>query len=186
MIVAVTPDDTRADKRADNRTSDTNCPVSWRARPGSFVSLMSLYESNYIRLRGLIPHLEAIGTSALSTVSGDCPLHVMIEERSRYTTTLTLTYLFDVPDAADGSASPGLRDPDLQIRVYHDARLAEVQSCARWHRHEVLESIRSDCARALGDRWLRNVMLNKWLDYCVERGHRFDQATLVAAETTTA
>jgi uncharacterized protein YqiB (DUF1249 family) len=149
--------------------NDTYSQVSWRSRPGSFVSLMSLYESNYIRLRWLMPQLEAIATSAISTVVGDCPLHVMIEERSRYTTTLTLTYLFD--DAEDGT--PALRDPDLQIRVYHDARLAEVQSCARWHRHEVLESIRSECARALGDRWLRNMMLNKWLDYCVERGHCF-------------
>lgn len=162
MIVAETP------------INDTNCPVSWRARPGSFVSLMSLYESNYIRLRALIPQLDAIGTNAISTVAGDCPLHVMIEDRSRYTTTLTLTYLFDAPADDSGTAVAALRDPDLQIRVYHDARLAEVQSCARWHRHEVLESIRSECARALGDRWLRNVMLNKWLDYCVDRGHRFD------------
>jgi uncharacterized protein YqiB (DUF1249 family) len=152
--------------------NDTNCPVSWRARPGSFVSLMSLYESNYIRLHWLIPRLESIAASAISTVAGDCPLHVRIEERSRYTTTLTLTYVFAAPDAMSMTA---VHDPDLQIRVYHDARLAEVQSCARWHRHTVLESIRSEFARALGDRWLRNVMLNKWLDYCVERGHRFNQ-----------
>jgi uncharacterized protein YqiB (DUF1249 family) len=48
-----------------------------------------------------------------------------------------------------------------------------VQACARWHRHTLLEELRSQLARELGDRWLRNVMLNKWLDYCVERGHRF-------------
>ena len=89
-----------------------------------------------------------------------------VEERSRYTTTLLLTYVFE-------DASGSTTDPDLQIRVYHDAKLAEVQACARWHRHAMLESIRSELARALGERWLRNVMLNKWLDYCVERGHRF-------------
>ena len=89
-----------------------------------------------------------------------------VDERSRYTTTLRLTYVFD-------DAGAPLADPDLQIRVYHDARLAEVQACARWHRHAMLESMRSHLARELGDRWLRNVMLNKWLDYCVERGHRF-------------
>lgn len=154
--------------------NDTYCAVSWRSRPGSFVSLMSLYESNYIRLRSLVPQLESMDGWTISTVSGDCPLHLMIEERSRYTTTLTLTYLFDAAE----EGMPALRDPDLQIRVYHDARLAEVQSCARWHRHEVLESIRSECARALGDRWLRNMMLNKWLDYCVERGHHFPVSSL--------
>jgi len=147
--------------------SDTYCAVSWRARPGSFVSLMSLYESNYIRLASLVPHLETVARPQVSEVAGDCPLHLAVSERSRYTTTLRLTYVFE--DGGDR----GLADPDLQIRVYHDARLAEVQSCARWHRHAMLDALRSQLARDLGDRWLRNVMLNKWLDYCVERGHRF-------------
>lgn len=147
-------------------TTDTNCPVSWRARPASFVSLMSLYESNYIRLGWLAPDLATLPATSVSKVAGDVPLHLTIEERSRYTTTLNLTYLFD-------DAGEVLSDPDLQIRIYHDARLAEVQACARWHRHAQLESIRSQLVRALGDRWLRNMMLNKWLDYCVERGHRF-------------
>jgi uncharacterized protein YqiB (DUF1249 family) len=147
--------------------TDTNCAVSWRSKPGSFVSLMSLYESNYIRLGWLIPNLAGIDRASVSHVDDDCPLHLHIDERGPYTTTLTLTYIFEDADAGR------VADPDLQIRVYHDARLAEVQACARWHRHSILESIRSDLARALGDRWLRNVMLNKWLEYCVERGHRF-------------
>jgi uncharacterized protein len=149
--------------------SDVNCAVSWRARPGSFVSLMSLYESNYIRLGWLVPQLDRLEGSLLSEVEGDCTLHLTVEERSRYTTTLSLTYKFE-------DASGTVSDPDLQIRIYHDARLAEVQACARWHRHSTLESIRSQLARQLGDRWLRNMMLNKWLDYCVERGHRFPQS----------
>jgi uncharacterized protein len=158
--------------------TDTNCAVSWRSKPGSFVSLMSLYESNYIRLGWLIPNLSQIDGASVSNVERDCPLHLRVDERCPYTTTLTLTYLFE--DAEGGR----IADPDLQIRVYHDARLAEVQACARWHRHSVLESIRSDLARALGDRWLRNVMLNKWLDYCVERGHRF--APALATSSTAA
>lgn len=153
---------------ADLQT-DTHCAVSWRARPASFVSLMSLYESNYIRLGWLIPDLAAMSGSVVSAVAGDCPLHLIVGECSRYTTTLTLTYIFD-GESSDGRP---VSDPDLRIRVYHDARLAEVQSCARWHRHAMLESIRSELVRDLGDRWLRNIMLNKWLDYCVERGHRF-------------
>jgi uncharacterized protein YqiB (DUF1249 family) len=153
--------------------NDSNCAVSWRSRPGSFVSLMSLYESNYIRLGWLIPRLHDIESVCVSEVEEDCPLHLRIDERTKYTTTFTLTYLFD--DGAEQVA-----DPDLQIRIYHDARLAEVQSCARWHRHAMLEAIRSDLARALGDRWLRNIMLNKWLDYCVDRGHRFLPATRLA------
>lgn len=148
------------------RDEDELLPVSWRARPGDFVSLMTLYESNYVRLRKLVPDLSVIQGAVTSTVTDDCPLHLGIVERGPYTTTLTLTYLFD-------TAAGQIADPDLQVRVYHDARVAEVLSCARWHRHEVLAAIKSDLYCQLGDRWLRNVMLNKWLDYCVERGHRF-------------
>ena len=34
--------------------ADSLCVTSWRARPVSFVSLMTLYESNYIRLHALL------------------------------------------------------------------------------------------------------------------------------------
>jgi uncharacterized protein YqiB (DUF1249 family) len=152
----------------DDLQTDSNCAVSWRSRPASFVSLMSLYESNYIRLGWLISDVLDTPSQMISEVAGDLPLHLRVAERSRYTTTITLTYLFE---SADGNS---IADPDLQVRIYHDARLAEAQACARWHRHELLASLRSELALALGDRWLRNVMLNKWLDYCVERGHRFE------------
>ncbi len=147
-------------------TQDELLPVSWRSRPGDFVSLMTLYESNYVRLRSLVSELDSIQGEVTSVVDGDCPLFLRIEERGPYTTTFTLTYLFE-------SLAGTIADPDLQVRVYHDARVAEVLSCARWHRHEVLASIKSVLYCQLGDRWLRNVMLNKWLDYCIERGHQF-------------
>lgn len=148
------------------RSQDELLPVTWRSRRGDFVSLMTLYESNYVRLRRLVTHVASIEGEHTSSVANDCPLFLRVEERSRYTTTFTLTYLFD-------SHAGQIADPDLQVRVYHDARLAEVLSCARWHRHQVLASIKNHLYCQLGDRWLRNVMLNKWLDYCVERGHCF-------------
>ena len=146
--------------------TDSLCPVAWTARRGSFVGLMTLYESNYVRLGWLVPDFASVVHEQVSNVPGDCPLTLRLAERSRYTTTLALTYLFDDPAGV-------VADPDLEIRIYHDARLAEVSRCARWHRHEALSSIRSNLGQQLGDRWLRNVMLNKWLDYCVERGHCF-------------
>jgi len=163
---------------AEALETDTNCAVSWRARPGSFVSLMTLYESNHIRLSWLLPWLRApvlegmpIESPQISTVEGDCPLHLAVEERSRYTTTLRLTYIFE-------ERSEPVADPDLRVRIYHDARLAEARSCARWHRHGLLDSIRTQLTRDLDERWMRNIMLNKWLDYCAERGHCFAHAEL--------
>ena len=40
--------------------ADQWCETSWRARPGSFVSLMTLYESNFVRLGWLVRDLRSI------------------------------------------------------------------------------------------------------------------------------
>jgi hypothetical protein len=147
-------------------TADTLCVTSWRARPVSFVSLMTLYESNFIRLRGLVGEVRRLAGRMVSSVPGDLDLHVEALEHSPYTTVLRLTYFFP------GEGGP-VADPDLEVRVYHDARLAEASRCGRWVRHPALAGVQAGLPAALGERWLRNMMLNKWLDYCAERGHGF-------------
>ena len=111
-------------------------------RPGTFTGLMILYESNYIKLHQLLTQLEWPADRVVSSSPRDNDLHAAIVRREPYTTTLRLTYWFD---DLNGTRAP---DPDIIVRIYHDARLAEVQSCARWHRHAMLESLRSTLARA--------------------------------------
>ncbi len=154
--------------------NDTLTPVTWRARPRSFVALMGLYESNHIRLGWLAGELPLLDGRHRSSVPGDCDLLLTVTERSPYTTTVNLTYL--LPDS-DG----GTQFPDMRVRVYHDAHVAEAQEWAGTHSQPVLKALRSHAERELDQRWARNVMLNKWLEYCVERGHRFSSATRLAA-----
>jgi uncharacterized protein len=151
--------------------NDTLTTVSWRARPRSFVALMSLYESNYIRFGWLAGDVVSLEGSYRSVVAGDCDLLLTVIGRSPYTTTLNLTYL--LPDAS--TARPY---PDMGVRLYHDARLAEAQEWAP-HASSATKSLRGRMERELDQRWVRNVMLNKWLEYCVERGHRFSPATRI-------
>jgi uncharacterized protein YqiB (DUF1249 family) len=151
-------------------TVDSLCVTSWRARPVSFVSLMTLYESNYIRLRQLVADVQHRVGHFVSHSTQDCDLHLRVLEHGRYTTIMQLTYLFEDPAGT-------LADPDLEVRVYHDARLAEASHCGRWLRHPGLRTIRSALSVTLGERWLRNMLLNKWLEYCSDRGHRFAAVT---------
>jgi uncharacterized protein YqiB (DUF1249 family) len=139
--------------------------VSWRSRPRSFVALMSLYESNYLRLVQLAGDLASLADSRVSHVAEDCDLRLMVTERSPYTTSLDLTYLFD----AEGVTTY----PDMRVRIYHDARLVEAQEWAVQHEHEALRRLRGVAERELDQRWARNTMLNKWLEYCIDRGHGF-------------
>jgi uncharacterized protein len=140
--------------------------TSWRAQPGSFVSLMTLYESNFVRLGWLVSELRSVTERRVSRVASDCDLCLTPLELSRYTSVFRLTYEFD-------SGAAPLRDPDLEVCVYHDARLAEVRSFRGFQRHPQLSKLQSGLKRELDQRWTRNMMLNKWLEYCAERGHRF-------------
>jgi uncharacterized protein YqiB (DUF1249 family) len=157
--------------------TDTLSLVSWRARPGSFVALMSLYESNYLRLAHLAGDLQALADVRVSRVPADCDLRLSVTERSPYTTSFDLTYLFD---AAEGVTT----FPDMRVRVYHDARLVEAQEWAQQHDHEGLKRLRGMAERELDQRWARNTMLNKWLEYCIDRGHGFRDARIYESAET--
>jgi uncharacterized protein YqiB (DUF1249 family) len=122
--------------------------------------LMAVYESNYLRLAELAGELRALHGERRSIVAGDCDLVLTVTERAAYTTTVNLTYVFE-RDAA----------PDMTLRIYHDARLAEAQAWGGPHGHQALRTWRRGAERELDHRWARNVMLNKWLEYCVDRGH---------------
>jgi uncharacterized protein len=146
---------------------DHTLPASWRGAPRTFVSLMTLYESNYVRFRQLVGDFTTLADESISKTAADCALRLSVEERGRYTTTFTLTYQFD--DQGVETA------PDLSVRVYHDARLAEAMHSANSHRHRLLDALRTQLNSELDNRWRRNTMLNKWLEYCADRGHRFDR-----------
>jgi uncharacterized protein YqiB (DUF1249 family) len=157
--------------------------VSWRSRPRSFVALMSLYESNYQRLGWLAGSLATLAGNHRSTVRDDCDLLLSVTERTPYTTTMNLTYRLDEPGASPVATAESVSYPDMGIRVYHDAHVVEAQEWAagRNPSHGVLQALRRHAERELDQRWARNMMLNKWLEYCLERGHRFSPATLIPA-----
>lgn len=133
-------------------------------RPKSFIGLMSLYESNYLRMMQLIPELERLDGYYKSRVAGDCSLHVEILERSRHTVTLSLSYFF----YENGQR---IADPDMKVRVYLDGKLAEAMSLTNDHRHAELRRLWCVHRRELDARWRRNIVLNKWLDFLSDRGH---------------
>ena len=154
--------------------NDAQTMVSWRATPRSFVALMSLYESNYLRLATLAGDLRHLPAAYVSNVPEDCDLRLSVTERSPYTTSLDLTYLFARGEDEGGGIATY---PDMRVRIYHDARLVEAQQWADAHAQPVLQALRYRAERELDQRWARNMMLNKWLEYCVERGHRFSDRT---------
>lgn len=138
--------------------------------PGSFPALMDLYERNYIQIRRLLPDMPPATAVQVSQTPGALDLHLRIVERYPYTSELNLTYQFD------DEAGPPIIEPDLRIRVYHDARQAEALTAHLRHHaafsNDLATSGQLDRAR-LYRRWRINRFLYKWLSYCLWQGHRF-------------
>lgn len=139
-------------------------------RPGTFTGLMTLYESNYVKLNQLAAALEWPADALVSSSPRDQDLYAEIVRREPYTTTLRLTYWFH---DADGVAVP---DPDIIVRVYHDARLVEAVSSRDAHRHTRLRELAGSSNAELDRRWRLNMLLNKWFDYLFEVGHTLSRA----------
>ncbi len=138
--------------------------------PGSFGGLMALYESNYLRLSHLLGTAQIDAGDLRSFSDDDQDLFLTIESSTRYTQVLRLTYLFD---EAEGPVA----EPDLCIRVYLDARMTEVVSWANHQRHAVLRDIQSRVSRQVSKCWRRNMVLSKWLEFLLEKGHSFAQSS---------
>ena len=151
--------------------NETRLPSSWRARPRGFAALMSIYESNYLRLTRLTGDPSRLRGECVSRVAGACDLRLSVLEQCPYTTTLGLTHLFHDPAAVAPRHETLLTYPDVRVRIYSDARMAQAQ---HWpaDQPEPCASHPLQAERELEQRWLHNNMLNKWLEYCLDLGHR--------------
>lgn len=130
--------------------------------PSRFAYLMGLYAENYHRLAHVFaPQRLGLGRYR-SCLDDGVDLRLEVLERHRYTLDLRLAYV-----RADG----GELAPSAQLRMYHDAHVAEVQ---HFHADRRLVQVFGPLqpARTLFQRRLRmSSFLNRWLDYLAEQGH---------------
>ena len=128
--------------------------------------LARLCEANYERLLTLVPGLVYLKETATAEADGKPSLHLKLLERSPYTLTMELTHCFTWEFEA-------LLEPAVRIRVYLDARAAEVLSDRE--RPFVLDALKHDrCARNIMDyKWSLNYFLSQWLDHCLQSNYHF-------------
>jgi len=126
--------------------------------------LQEMQAEIYRRMLLLIPEQVSFCDSFQSRVRNSPLLKMDILERHPYTHFLRLTYQFENAEGTEIA-------PDAHIRLYKDARLAEVtsfdplQGCRRLahpglpHQHLLQRS------------WRQNLALDKWLNYLLQQGH---------------
>jgi len=144
-------------------------PVLSRHRPAlprlsRFAWLMGLYAENYQRLTRLFqPHSLAAGTY-VSRVADGLDLVVEVLEQHPYTVELRLSYRMRDPQT-------GQPDPSAYVRLYRDARQAEVTHCYVGRHWQDVLGLRPSVQAMVDHRLRMNGFLSKWLEYLDGQGH---------------
>jgi len=131
------------------------------AEPNSFVGLMTLYESNYIKLNHLFPRIRQYDTErSIKSFSGN-DIHLRINKKTKYTMIISMTYTFEESDIIE-------YEPNLTIKIYFDSRSAEVINIGKLNKKSKLRDITYQNKNIISQLWRRNIVLNKWLDYIID------------------
>ena len=129
--------------------------------------LQQVQEEIYRQLQLLLPDEVARCDRFVSRVDGSPALHLEILERHAYTHFLRLTYLFE--NEEDQRLAP-----DAHLRVYQDARIAEVTSFNSEQGFQRSAHPWYPSLPLMQRAWRENLALDKWLGYLLSQGHSFE------------
>lgn len=126
----------------------------------------AICEANYMRLQKLMPAMRA-GQAAEYELYADGKhlgsVRFKVIESSKYTQMLSLEQI--------QSVGKWLNNPEMTVRVYHDARMAEVVSCQRQRRFLGVHEYPNRQMRLPDEKLQLNSFLADWLNYCIKHGH---------------
>lgn len=117
--------------------------------------------ANYLRLLRLLPQLDA--DHHVFGVGADGEIKIAVTERNPYTTTL------------DISQSTLPLAPRLTVRIYHDARLAEVVAFADRRRIQPRYEYPNAAMYQPDEKAQWNRFLSEWLSHCLQHGRYLDR-----------
>ncbi|WP_263147222.1 DUF1249 domain-containing protein [Pseudomonas alcaligenes] len=128
--------------------------------------LQAACESNYAQLMRLLPDMrEGSGERRIALSQGDHLLGVLVLEvleACPYTTTLRVRQEYTLP---------WLPSPQMEVRVYHDARMAEVVSAEHARRLRSIYPYPNAAMHQPDEKSQLNLFLGEWLSHCLACGH---------------
>jgi hypothetical protein len=126
--------------------------------------LMGLYAENYQRMGRLFDLPALRKGSYLSRCPNGLDLVVEVLEVHAYTLELRLSYRMCDPVT-------GRPDPSAYVRIYRDARQAEVTHCYIGRHWQDVLGLHPSPRVLFGHRLRMNSFLNKWLEYLSGQGY---------------
>lgn len=128
---------------------------------------INLCERNYAQLRFFLPQEDKVGAYCRLHLNADECYRIELLERSKYTVTVKI-------ELHQTHAKPWFH-PQFEVRLYHDARMAEVLACQQVRQLKAVYSY-PNVDMLLPDEKLQiNLLLRDWLMLCARRGYQTQQ-----------
>jgi uncharacterized protein YqiB (DUF1249 family) len=134
---------------------------------------MAVCDANYIRLlkllgktRGIRTRLIALPGPGLAARHGQILVSLEIQEDFKYTSTICIRQLLN---SQEGRPSM-YKTPEMIIRVYHDAKTAEVTSYQNHRYFKAAYPVPNRFMYQCDEREQLNLFLAEWLNLCINEG----------------
>ena len=122
--------------------------------------LMRVYETNYAKLNALLPVGHEVGDvrcyQAVNMV-----YQLTVNEVTKYTTLI---------DICQSDAMPVFPLPKMSVRLYHDARVAEVCASGDFSRVKAKYDYPNTKLLQKNEKFRLNKFLGEWLTFCLKTG----------------
>ena len=128
-------------------------------------------EGNYIRLNKLMPNFE-LGYETSFLISGDLSAGVDLRQaRIQLKVIESFPYTSTIEVVQKGLFPDWIQPPSMLVRLYHDARSAEVTSYQNQKRIHGKYEYPNPQMRMPDEKAQLNQFLAEWLTHCLKHGH---------------
>jgi len=133
---------------------------------------MALCEANYARLLKLLPDMENCLQRDFIVDMGEGEYLVSLKVQERFKYTCTLSVAQKSINVSKDAMIDSLMSPELIVRLYHDAKMAEVISPNKKSQYSGKYSYPNKEMYQVDEKIQLNEYLGQWLTHCVTHGYQ--------------
>lgn len=122
-------------------------------------SILATCENNYVCMLKLLPDCDTQDLSYQFEINDKLKYQIKIIDSSRYTSTLEMSQIT--------VNTPRFLSPSMTIRLYHDAKVAEVLQAQRTSKLEPVYEYPNASMHLRNEKFMVNVFLAEWLHFCL-------------------
>ncbi|MDV7104535.1 DUF1249 family protein [Vibrio sp. TH_r3] len=134
--------------------------VSGKQYHVDLAGLMRIYETNYAKLNALLPAQPAVGDIRSYQVA-KIAYQLEVSEITKYTTVI---------EVSQCDIEPIFPLPKMKVRLYHDARVAEVCASEQISRVQPRYDYPNAKMMQKDEKFQLNQFLSDWLSFCLKHG----------------